>query len=141
LKKLKIRYYTARKVVFFGLLAALGMLFCYMYVDSRAVQKLLLVVASVIFFGSFIFMTAFFRCPVCGCPFMRKALMITACPACGHKLDDFYLGDRVKSDEEIYFYQAMGLELEEPAEDEGADEDFEDFEEYDDGVYEDETEQ
>lgn len=134
MKKFRIRYFTARKVVFLALVASLVMLFAYMYIPNRAVQKFLLVTASFVFFGSFVFMTVYFRCPHCGCPFMRKALMITACPACGHKLDDFYLGDKVASDEEVYYYQALGLELEEPVEDE--DEYYEeDFEEYADEEY------
>lgn len=124
MKKYKIRYYTARKVVLLALLAAMAMLLAYMYIDSRVVQKALLITASFVFFGSFIFMTTYFRCPKCGCPFMRKALMLTNCPACGHKLDDFYLGEKIGGDEEIYYYQAMGLELEEPEEDE--DDDYED---------------
>lgn len=134
MKKYKIRYFTARKAVFLALLAAMAMLVAYMYIPNRAVQKLLLITASFVFFGSFIFMTAYFRCPKCGCPFMRKALMITSCPACGHKLNDFYLGEKIGGDEEVYYYQALGLELEEPAEDE--DEYYEeDLEEYADEEY------
>lgn len=136
MKKYKIRYYTARKAVLIALLAAMAMLVAYMYIDSRPVQKLLLITASFVFFGSFIFMTAYFRCPVCGCPFMRKALMLTKCPACGHKLDDFYLGEKIGSDEEVYLYQALGLELEEPEEEDDYDED--EFEEYADEEYDEE---
>ena len=129
MKKYKIRYFTARKVVFLALVASMAMLIAYMYIGNRAVQKMLLITASFVFFGSFLFMTVYFRCPKCGCPFMRKALMITNCPACGHKLDDFYLGEKIGSDEEVYFYEALGLELEETEEDEEY-YDEEKFEEY-----------
>ena len=146
MKKLKIRYFTARKVVFFAMLASMAMLMAYLYVDSRVLQKALLITASFVFFGSFLVMTAFFRCPVCGCPFMRKALMITKCPACGHKLNDFYLGQKIKTDRELDLYgNLMGLTQDSDEEDEEdyyEDEDDyyeDDFEAYADEAYDEET--
>lgn len=134
MKKYKIRYFTARKYVFVALLAAMAMLVGYLYIDSRAVQKVLLVTAAFVFFGCFILMLAFFRCPVCGCPFMRKALMITQCPACGHKLNDFYLGQKIKTDRELDLYgNLMGLTTENEDDEDYYEDDFEEYadEEYD----------